>query len=175
MPSPTGNLDWQPLRDRLDLVAPVVAECAHLVPEAQVTEIDPELADTAAFCQAYDVAPKNSASCVIVVGRRSGEPRYAAVMVLATMRADVNGVIRKELDVRKCSFAPVDEAVALTGMEYGGITPIGLPADWPILVDDAVVAAGDVVIGSGLRRSKILLPAAELLGLPNARQFRLAV
>ena len=96
-------------------------------------------------------------------------------MVLATMRADVNGVIRRELDVRKCSFAPMDEAVALTGMEYGGITPIGLPADWPILVDDAVVAAGDVVIGSGLRRSKILLPAAELLGLPNARQLRLAV
>ena len=95
-------------------------------------------------------------------------------MVLATMRADVNGVIRRELDVRKCSFAPMDEAVALTGMEYGGITPIGLPNDWPILVDDAVVAAGEVVIGSGLRASKILLPATELLGLPNARQLRLA-
>ena len=135
----------------------------------------PELADTAAFCETYDVAPESSANCVVVVGRRGGETRYAAVMVLATMRADVNGVIRRELDVRKCSFAPMDEAVALTGMEYGGITPIGLPADWPILVDDAVVAAGDVVIGSGLRRSKILLPAAELLGLPNARQLRLAV
>jgi prolyl-tRNA editing enzyme YbaK/EbsC (Cys-tRNA(Pro) deacylase) len=95
-------------------------------------------------------------------------------MVLATMRADVNGVIRRELDVRKCSFAPMDEAVALTGMEYGGITPIGLPEDWPILVDDAVVEAGDVVVGSGLRGSKILLPAAELLTLPNARQLRLA-
>ncbi len=59
-------------------------------------------------------------------------------------------------------------------MEYGGITPIGLPGDWPVLVDDAVVAAGDVVIGSGLRRSKILLPAAELLSLPNARQLALA-
>jgi prolyl-tRNA editing enzyme YbaK/EbsC (Cys-tRNA(Pro) deacylase) len=68
----------------------------------------------------------------------------------------------------------MDDAVALTGMEYGGITPIGLPADWPILVDDAVVAAGDVVVGSGLRGSKILLPASELLGLPNARQVRLA-
>jgi prolyl-tRNA editing enzyme YbaK/EbsC (Cys-tRNA(Pro) deacylase) len=141
---------------------------------AWVADIDPYLADTAAFCEAYEVAPQNSANCVVIVGRRGGETRYAAVMVLATMRVDVNGVIRRELDVRKCSFAPMDEAVALTGMEYGGITPIGLPEDWPILVDDAVVAAGDVVIGSGLRRSKILLPAVELLTLPNARQLRLA-
>ena len=95
-------------------------------------------------------------------------------MVLATMRADVNGVIRRELDVRKCSFAPMDEAVALTEMEYGGITPIGLPSDWPILVDEAVVQAGDVVIGSGLRPSKLLLPAAALLRLPNARRLRMA-
>ena len=127
MPTPAGNLDWQPLGDRLDLVAPVVAERADLVPGARAAAIDPALADTAAFCQAYDVAPENSANCVIVVGRRGGEARYAAVMVLATMRADVNGVIRRELDVRKCSFAPMDEAVALTGMEYGGITPVGLP------------------------------------------------
>ncbi len=132
------------------------------------------MADTAAFCDAYDVAPEHSANCVVIAGRRGGDTRYAAVMVLATMRADVNGVVRKELDVRKCSFAPMDEAIALTGMEYGGITPIGLPDDWPILVDDAVVAAGDVVIGSGLRRSKILLPAADLLRLPNARQLSLA-
>jgi prolyl-tRNA editing enzyme YbaK/EbsC (Cys-tRNA(Pro) deacylase) len=168
-------LDWQRLHDRLDLVASAVAAPSWRLPGARAAAITPELADTAAFCESYDVAPQNSANCVVVVGRRGGETRYAAVMVLATMRADVNGVIRRELDVRKCSFAAMDEAVALTGMEYGGITPIGLPADWPILVDDAVVAAGDVVIGSGLRRSKILLPAAELLGLPNARQLRLAV
>lgn len=161
------------LTAHLDLVAKAVAG-AGLVPEALVATIDPGLADTAAFCDAYDVAPENSANCVVIAGRRGGETRFAAVMVLATMRADVNGVIRRELDVRKCSFAPMDEAVALTGMEYGGITPIGLPDDWPILVDDAVVAAGEVVIGSGLRASKILLPATELLGLPNARQLRLA-
>jgi prolyl-tRNA editing enzyme YbaK/EbsC (Cys-tRNA(Pro) deacylase) len=110
----------------------------------------------------------------VVVGRRGGEARYAAVVVLATMRADVNGVIRRELDVRKCSFALMDDAVARTGMEYGGITPVGLPPGWPVLVDDAVVDAGVVVVGSGLRRSKLLLPAAELLALPDARQLRLA-
>jgi prolyl-tRNA editing enzyme YbaK/EbsC (Cys-tRNA(Pro) deacylase) len=145
-----------------------------VIPEARVARIDPTLTGTAAFCEAYGVAPENSANCVVIAGRRGGETRYAAVMVLATMRADVNGVIRKELDVRKCSFAATDEAVALTGMEYGGITPIGLPKDWPILIDDAVIAAGEVVIGSGLRRSKILLPAAELLDLPNAKQLKLA-
>jgi prolyl-tRNA editing enzyme YbaK/EbsC (Cys-tRNA(Pro) deacylase) len=174
MPTPAGNLEWQSLPDRLDLVAPVVAERADLVPGARAASIDPDLADTAAFCDAYDVAPENSANCVIVVGRRGGEARYAAVMVLATMRADVNGVIRKELDVRKCSFAPMDEAVALTGMEFGGITPVGLPSDWPVLVDEAVVGAGHVVIGSGVRRSKLLLPASELLGLPGARRLVLA-
>lgn len=173
MASARGILDWQPLATRFDLIAKPLREVAF-VSEARVAEIDPALADTAAFCEAYDVAPEHSANCVVILGRRGGETRYAAVMVLATMRADVNGVIRKELDVRKCSFAPMDEAVALTGMEYGGITPIGLPDDWPILVDDAVIAAGDVIVGSGLRRSKILLPAAHLLNLPNARQLRLA-
>jgi prolyl-tRNA editing enzyme YbaK/EbsC (Cys-tRNA(Pro) deacylase) len=174
MPSPTGTLQWQPLRDHLDLVAPAVAACADLVPGAGVAAIDPAVADTAAFCAAYDVAPEISANCVVIAGRRGGDTRYAAVMVLATMRADVNGVVRRELDVRKCSFAPMDEAVALTGMEYGGITPVGLPADWPVLVDDAVVAAGEVVIGSGLRGSKLLLPADELLRLPGARRLQLA-
>jgi prolyl-tRNA editing enzyme YbaK/EbsC (Cys-tRNA(Pro) deacylase) len=174
MPSAAGKLEWHRFPDRLDLVPPVVADHAALVPDARVAEIDPTLADTAAFCDAYEVPPEKSANCVIVVGRRGGEERYAAVMVLATMRADVNGVIRKELDVRKCSFAPMEQAVALTGMEYGGITPVGLPVDWPILVDEAVLAAGEVVIGSGLRRSKILLPARELLALPNARTLKLA-
>lgn len=90
---------------------------------------------------------------------------HAAVMVLATDRADVNGVVRRHLDVRKISFAPMVEAVALTGMEYGGITPVGLPQTWPVLVDAGVVAAGPVVIGSGLRSSKLLIDGADLAAL----------
>jgi len=172
--SAAGTLDWHPVADHLDLVAqPIAALGGHLA-SARVAAIDASLADTAAFCAAYDVALDHSANCVIVVGRRGDITRYAAVMVLATMRADVNGVVRRELDVRKCSFAPQVDAVALTGMEFGGITPVGLPADWPILVDEAVLAAGEVVIGSGLRSSKILLPAAELLHLPGARPLALA-
>ena len=89
-------------------------------------------------------------------------------MVLATTRADVNGVVRRRLDTRKASFAAMDVAVAETGMEYGGITPIGLPPDWPLLVDGAVVDTPEVIVGSGLRRSKLALPGAWVTGLPGA-------
>lgn len=141
---------------------------------AEVASIDPTLADTEAFCAAYDVAPEASANCVIVAARRAGETTYAAVMVMATDRADINGVVRKHLGARKISFAPHDDAVTLTGMEFGGITPIGLPPEWPVLVDAAVVAAGAVVIGSGLRRSKLILDGAALAGLPTAEILALA-
>ncbi len=136
--------------------------------EVGVTEIDPELADTAAFCEAYGSPLTASANCVVVAGKRAGEVRFAAALVLATTRADVNGVIKRRLDVRKASFAPMDEAVSLTGMEYGGITPVGLPADWPILIDQAVADAPELVIGSGIRGSKLLISGAALAGLPNA-------
>lgn len=165
MPTAHGTLDWCPLTAHLDLVAPAVAAVASRVPQALVAAIDPGLADTAAFCAAYGVALKASANCVIVAGRRGGATTHAAVMVLATDRADINGVVRRHLDVRKISFAPMAETVALTGMEYGGITPVGLPHDWPVLVDAGVVAAGPVVIGSGLRSSKLLIDGADLAAL----------
>ena len=89
-------------------------------------------------------------------------------MVLATTRADVNNVVRRRLDVRKATFLARDDAVERTGMEYGGITPIGLPDDWRVLVDAAVAAAPVLVIGSGVRRSKLMLPGATLAALPSA-------
>lgn len=174
MPSARGNLTWSPAREHPELLAPPVYAAIETTPSAQVAPIDPTLADTAAFCAAYDVALDRSANCVVVVGRRGETTRYAAVMVLATMRADINSVVRKHLGVRKISFAPHEEAVRLTGMEFGGITPIGLPDDWPILVDTAVVEAGDVVIGSGIRGSKLLLSGASLVGLPGAEVLALA-
>ena len=165
------SLDLVPALYRIDLLAePVVAalQTWSRAPDVQVAPIDPSLADTAAFCEAYGVALEASANCVVIAARRGSEVRYAACMVLATTRADVNGVVRKHLDARKASFAPMDDAVALTGMEYGGITPIGLPADWPVLVDPAVVAAESVIIGSGIRGSKLALPGAALADLPAA-------
>jgi prolyl-tRNA editing enzyme YbaK/EbsC (Cys-tRNA(Pro) deacylase) len=165
------NLDLGPALERPELLADPVRAALQgwkRGVDVRVAPIDPDLADTAAFCAAYDVALGQSANCVVVAGKRGGEIRYAACMVLATTRADVNGVVRRHLDARKASFAPMDEAVALTGMEYGGITPIGLPEGWPVLVDAAVVAAGPVVIGSGIRGSKLELPGEALADLPGA-------
>jgi prolyl-tRNA editing enzyme YbaK/EbsC (Cys-tRNA(Pro) deacylase) len=168
-----GRLTAVPALDRPDLLAkPVVAALEQLDPadaaRVGVAEIDPALADTAAFCDAYGSPLGGSANCVVVAGRRGEETRYAACLVLASTRADVNGLVRRRLGARKASFAPVDDAVALSGMEYGGITPVGLPADWPVLVDAAVAAADAVVIGSGIRGSKLALPG-ELAGrLPGA-------
>jgi prolyl-tRNA editing enzyme YbaK/EbsC (Cys-tRNA(Pro) deacylase) len=92
----------------------------------------------------------------------------AAALVLATTRADVNGVLRRQLDVRKASFASREVATGQTGMEYGGITPLGLPAEWPVYLDAAVLCAEHVVIGSGVRRSKLVLAPSVLAGLPAA-------
>jgi prolyl-tRNA editing enzyme YbaK/EbsC (Cys-tRNA(Pro) deacylase) len=174
MPSARGTLDWSPADSHPDLLAAPVAAAVGGVVGALVAPIDPMHADTAAFCAAYDVALEASANCVVVAGRRGDVTTYAAVMVLATHRADVNGVVRRHLGARKISFAPMADAVGLSGMEFGGITPVGLPEGWPVLVDEAVVAAGEVVIGSGLRRSKLLLTGEALLGLPGAERLDLA-
>jgi prolyl-tRNA editing enzyme YbaK/EbsC (Cys-tRNA(Pro) deacylase) len=168
-----GTLSAVPALERPDLLGDPVAHALKLLDPADaalvgVAEIDPELADTAAFCAAYEAPLDGSANCVVVAGRRGGETRYAACLVLATTRADVNGIVRKRLDARKASFAPMDDAVAITGMAYGGITPIGLPAEWPLLVDAAVAAAPAVVIGSGVRHSKLALPGELAARLPGA-------
>jgi prolyl-tRNA editing enzyme YbaK/EbsC (Cys-tRNA(Pro) deacylase) len=164
------TLELEPALTRPDLLAaPVLAALRELAeaPRVAVAAIDPDVADTAAFAERYGVPLEESANCVVIAGRRGGEQRQLACVVLATTRADVNGVARRRLDVRKASFMPMDEAVAGTGMEYGGITPIGLPPGWPVLVDAAVAAAESVVIGSGLRRSKLRLPGEVLAGLPG--------
>jgi len=137
--------------------------------EVMVTEIDPDLADTAAFCAEYGVALDESANCVVIAARRGADTTYAACMIAATARADVNGLVRRHLGARKASFAPVADVTAATGMEYGGITPVGLPAGWPVLVDAAVATTGSVVIGSGIRGSKLRLPGLMLAELPGAQ------
>jgi prolyl-tRNA editing enzyme YbaK/EbsC (Cys-tRNA(Pro) deacylase) len=168
--SAAGTLDVTSALERPELLAePVVAVVRELDDERiGVAEIDPELADTAAFCAQYGSPLELSANCVVVAGKRAGDVRYAGCVVLATTRADVNGVVKRRLDVRKASFAPMDDAVRLSGMEYGGITPFGLPADWPILLDSEVVRAPAVVVGSGVRRSKIITPGEVLAQLPGA-------
>jgi prolyl-tRNA editing enzyme YbaK/EbsC (Cys-tRNA(Pro) deacylase) len=131
-------------------------------------EIDPELADTAAMTSAYDLPLTASANCVVVAGRRDGEERIAACVVRADTRADVNNLVKRTLDVRKASFLAMDRAVEESGMEYGGITPVGLPAHWRLLVDARVVDIDVAIVGSGVRRSKLLLPGRLLARLPGA-------
>ena len=122
----------------------------------------------AAFCEHYGIGLAISANCVVVEARRAERTWHAACLVLATTRADVNGVVRKHLGARKISFAPMDTAVSLTGMDYGGITPVGLPADWPVLIDVNVMDQERVIIGSGIRGSKLLAATEVLASLPGA-------
>ena len=174
----SANLALEPALSRPELLAkPTLAALTELerahgaeaAAQVLTAPIDPDLADTAAFCETYGVRLEESANCVVLAGKRGGETTFAACLVLATTRADVNGLVRRHLGVRKISFAPMDEAVGLTGMEYGGITPLGLPADWPVLIDRAVAEAPQVVVGSGIRGSKLWLPGALLAALPNAQ------
>jgi prolyl-tRNA editing enzyme YbaK/EbsC (Cys-tRNA(Pro) deacylase) len=165
------GLDSLPALEHLDLVAVPVADTLlswSRTGEVAVVEIDPDLADTAALTEAYSLPLEASVNCVLVAGSRGGEERIAACLVAADTRADVNTVVRKLLDVRKASFLPMDRAVAESGMEYGGITPIGLPAAWRVLVDAAVLTVPAAMIGSGVRRSKIILPGSALGDLPGA-------
>ncbi len=166
MTTALGALLLQPATTRPDLLAPPVLAAVNVLSAAgrslSVAEIDPGLADTAAFCAEYRVPLEQSANCVVLAGKREGVTRYAAAVVLATTRADVNGVIRRWMNVRKISFAPMADAVELSGMEFGGITPIGLPVEWPVLLDERVLRAGLVVIGSGLRRSKLVIEGMDL-------------
>jgi prolyl-tRNA editing enzyme YbaK/EbsC (Cys-tRNA(Pro) deacylase) len=160
-----GTLSSVPASVRPDLLAePTQAALARagLLDDVGVVEIDPAVSDTAISQKEFGLQLDTLANCVVVGGKREGNERLAACVVLATTRCDVNGVVKRILDVRKASFLPMERAVDLTGMEYGGITPIGLPADWPVLVDRRVIETDLVVIGSGVRRSKILLPGALL-------------
>ena len=166
-----GRLETVPALDRPDLLAPSVAAAlrgwAH-AGEIGVVEIDPAIADTAAMAEAYDLGLDTGANCVVVGGRRDGEERVAACLVRADTRADVNNLVKRTLDVRKASFLSMDRAVEESGMEYGGITPVGLPEGWRLLVDTRVLDIEVAVIGSGVRRSKLLIPGRLAAELPGA-------
>ena len=168
----TLPLTFHTALSRPDLLAPPVAAALRALPwadQVRVAAIDPSLSDTAQFCEAYDITLEESANCVVIAAKRGGEVTYAACMVAATTRANVNGLVRQHLGARKASFGQVDAVTSMTGMEYGGITPIGLPADWPVLVDSRVEKAEVVIVGSGVRRSKILVPGRLLASLPHAQ------
>ena len=155
MSDPTGLLHAS-TRDALD----------ELAVEYEVMECDPALADTAAFVQAYGVPLDRSAN-TIVVASKGAEPRYAACVLLATTSLDVNNVVRREMGVRKASFAAAEPVRELTGMEIGGVTPFGLPDGLPVLVDGRVMEPDWVILGGGNRSSKLRLAPSALAALPS--------
>ncbi|POX47650.1 hypothetical protein C3489_29245 [Streptomyces sp. Ru71] len=176
MQAPIGHFEQAtPAPDCLDELTPPVADAVRRwhgsVPAEQIVYVDtdPQWADTAVFVEHYGrELLEQSANCVVVAGKRGGETTLAACVVLSTTRVDVNGVVRRHLGVRKASFAPMDTATGRTGMEYGGVTPIGLPEGWPVLVDAAVVDLPYVLVGSGRRRGKLLVPGKAFAELPGA-------
>ncbi len=127
---------------------------------------DPALADTAAFCAAYGFAPEGSANTIIVIGK-ADPPRYAACVTLAPYRLDVNRTIRDRLGTRKASFAPSEEAAAITGMQIGGVTVFGLPAGMPVWVDARVMQRERIVLGGGSRSWKVIASPSILGALPG--------
>lgn len=149
-----------PIRDELAERLDALAAPYDLFP------CDPALADTAAFCAAYGFDPGESANTILVIGK-SNPPRYAACVVLATNRLDVNRAVRDRLGTRKASFAPAEMTQQLTGMEIGGVTVFGLPDDLPILVDARVMARERIVLGGGSRSWKVIAPPSILEKLPN--------
>ncbi len=166
-----GNLHVDPVDSRTDLLAESVRAALSGWPHATqvgVAAINPDLADTAACSEAYQVPLEAGANCVVVAGKRDGQERVAACVVRADTRADVNNLVKRMLDVRKCSFMSMDRAVEESGMEYGGITPVGLPEHWRLLVDQRVTELDLALIGSGVRRSKLLLPGRLFPDLPHA-------
>jgi prolyl-tRNA editing enzyme YbaK/EbsC (Cys-tRNA(Pro) deacylase) len=171
-----GDLVWAPALDHPELLAgPVLAALtawAEINPrvagQVAVTEIDPDHAETATLNELHGLPPEASANCVLVAGKRGDDERVAACVVPASTFADVNRRVRKLLDVRKASFLPMDRAVADSDMEYGGITPVGLPEDYRVLVDSRFAEEGtSALMGSGVRRSKLLMPGPLLCATPG--------
>lgn len=144
----------------------VFGELDRIGARYEILPCDPALADTAAFCAHYGIAPSQSANTIVVASR--SEPKvWAACVVLATTRLDVNRKMRELLGVRRLSFASAEETVARTGMMVGGVTPFGI-RDMPIYVDARIPRLEDVVLGGGSRSCKIRVSPAALLSLPGA-------
>lgn len=151
------------------MLADIVSEALDRIDaELEVMECDPDLADTAAFCEAYGVDPADSANTILVASKRPAGI-VAACVVLATHRLDVNHAVRDAMNVKKLSFASGELTMSLTGMEIGGVTPFGLPADMSVLVDSNVLDRDSIVLGGGNRSSKLRLDPIALNDLPMAQ------
>ena len=174
-----GSLNFEPAINHPELTTKSVQDLLNNwigeTPSSEllIAEIDPQYADSAKFCEKYEIKPEEGANCLIVESKRAGISTYAAVLVPVDKRADINNVIRKTLNGASASFATRDFAVEATGMEYGSITVVGLPKDWQILIDENLINVPYLILGGSLRKSKLLIPGKMLAELPNVQVLKL--
>jgi prolyl-tRNA editing enzyme YbaK/EbsC (Cys-tRNA(Pro) deacylase) len=161
------HLDFKPIKNLPELVSASVYEAAA-DSEILAGEIDPAFMNGLALSDHYDVNPDDGVNCIIVRGKRGEERMMAAVLVPVGYRADLNGVVCEKLAAKKVSMAPLDDVIQETGMEYGSITPVGLPESWKILIDSRLMGKDKVIVGGGKQISKLLVPTAFLKEMPNA-------
>lgn len=172
-----GKLTFSPINEVLDLVARPIQQVVingETTSEVYAAAIDPEHADTTSFCETYDITRGIATNCIIVEAKRADRTWYAACLILADDMIDINGKVRRHLNARRISFAPKETALMLTQMEYGGITPLGLPKEWHLLIDEKILLNKYVVIGGGVRGSKILVSIKALDALANSKVINIS-
>lgn len=169
------KLQSEPVLSRPDLVPECVTNFLNSFSnnfsddDVLVAPIDPDFAGSKEFCEKYSIPEELGANCVIVEAVRGDKRFLAACLVPIGTRADLNKTVKKLLDVRRVSFAPLEEVLKETGMEYGGITPVGLPQEWPILIDQRIINLDKLIVGGGFRKSKLLVKGEFLAKLPNVQ------
>lgn len=136
--------------------------------EILVAEINPEFSDSLSFCKKYNIPLTQGGNCLVIEAQRGNDISYAACLVPINSKANLNSIVRKHLNARRVSLAEKDFAVQTSGMEYGSITIIGLPSEWSLLIDESLISITNLVIGGGLRKSKLLIQGELLSKLPNA-------
>jgi prolyl-tRNA editing enzyme YbaK/EbsC (Cys-tRNA(Pro) deacylase) len=152
------------MTDAID--AKVTTSLERLGVPYELMTIDPDFADTARFCERYDIPLDNSANTIIVASKK--EPKqYCACVVKATTRLDVNHAVRKLMNASRVSFATAEETQALTGMMIGGVTIFALPSDLSVYVDERLMALDWLILGGGSRSTKIKTSPEVFRRLPN--------
>lgn len=170
-----GSLTFVSIDENPGLVGETVFELTRGMGEEQqplVAEIDPQYMGGKELCEHYGINPDVGASCVIVEVIKSGGVTYAAIVVPVGYRADLNHFVKQHFNAKRVSLAQLDEVLEMTRMEYGSITPIGLPSSWKILIDSRLAKKDEIIVGSGRRISKLLLPLSTLLSVPGVEVVR---
>lgn len=161
------HLDFKPIKNYPELVSDSAYRAAAEAPDVLVGQIDPQYMNGSVLSDHYDVNLEDGANCIVVRGKRGEVRTTAAVLVPVGYRADLNGLVCEKLDAKKVSMAPLEKVIAESGMEYGSITPVGLPESWKILIDSRLMEKETIIVGGGKQISKLLVPTAFLKLLSN--------